>query len=256
MTDSELPPPSAHAGPPPRISIVIPIYNEQAILHAAVVDLRERLKPLGWSYEIILAENGSRDRTIEIGTELAAKYADPQDGQVKIISMGEPNYGKALKQGILLARGEIVLCDEIDLCDADFHRRAIEILDGGDADMVVGSKAMKGASDHRPLLRRAATRVLNGMLRAALDFHGTDTHGLKAFHRQTLAPIVEECVIDRDLFASEFVIRAGRAGIRVLEIPIRLAEKRPPGIHLVKRVPNVLRGMAKLTYVIRFGGKP
>jgi glycosyltransferase involved in cell wall biosynthesis len=88
----------------PRISIVIPIYNEEAILHAAVVDLRERLKPLGWSYEVILAENGSRDRTVEIGQELANKYGrgGPEDGQVKIISLGEPNYGKALKQGILL----------------------------------------------------------------------------------------------------------------------------------------------------------
>ena len=101
----------------PQISIVIPIYNEQAILHAAVVDLRERLKPLGWRYEIILAENGSKDRTIQIGHELAAKYAGESDGQVKIISLGEPNYGKALKQGILLARGNLVLCDEIDLCD-------------------------------------------------------------------------------------------------------------------------------------------
>ena len=122
--------------------------------------------------------------------------------------------------------------------------------------MVVGSKAMKGASDHRPLMRRAATRVLNGMLRVALDFRGTDTHGLKAFKRTTLIPVVQECVIDRDLFASELVIRAGREGVRVIEIPIRLDEKRPPAINLVKRVPNVLRGMAKLTRVIRFGGKP
>ena len=71
---------SASARPSdPHISIVIPIYNEQAILHAAVVDLRERLKPLGWSYEVILAENGSKDRTVAIGQELAAKYGDPHD---------------------------------------------------------------------------------------------------------------------------------------------------------------------------------
>src|SRR6476469_7902221 len=120
----------------PRISIVIPIYNEQAILHAAVVDLRERLKPFGWSYEIILAENGSKDRTIELGHELAGRYDDPADGQVTIISLGAPNYGKAMKQGILLARGEIVLCDEIDLCDTNFHRAAVEILETGEADMV------------------------------------------------------------------------------------------------------------------------
>jgi hypothetical protein len=173
-----------------------------------------------------------------------------------MFSLGEPNYGKALRRGILEARGTWVICEEIDLCDLDFHRRALEHLRHGDADMVVGSKAMKGASDHRPLMRRAATRVLNGLLRVALDFRGTDTHGLKAFHRETVLPIVEQCVIDRDLFASELVIRIGRAGLRVLEIPIRLDEKRPPAINLVKRVPNVLRGMAKLTRVIRFGGKP
>src|SRR5262249_11460617 len=45
----------------PEISIVIPVYNEEAILHAAVVDLRERLHPFRWSYEVVLAENGSRD---------------------------------------------------------------------------------------------------------------------------------------------------------------------------------------------------
>ena len=72
----------------------------------------------------------------------------------------------------------------------------------------------------------------------------------------SLLPIVEACVIDRDLFASELVIRASRAGLHVLEIPIRLHEKRPPAINLTKRVPHVLRGLAKLTYVIRFGGKP
>jgi glycosyltransferase involved in cell wall biosynthesis len=51
-------------GKDPRISIVIPIYNEQAILETAIVDLRERLKTFGWAYEIILAENGSKDRTV------------------------------------------------------------------------------------------------------------------------------------------------------------------------------------------------
>ncbi len=39
----------------PEITIVIPVYNEEGILHSAVVDLRERLSPFGWSYEILLA---------------------------------------------------------------------------------------------------------------------------------------------------------------------------------------------------------
>jgi glycosyltransferase involved in cell wall biosynthesis len=242
----------------PDVSIVIPVYNEEGILREAVTELlagldsvRVALDEPDLQFEIIIAENGSSDRTVELAEHLANEMPE-----VRMFSLGEPNYGKAMRRGILEARGQWVICEEIDLCDLDFHRRALEHLRHGDADMVVGSKAMKGASDHRPLFRRAATRVLNGMLRVALDFHGTDTHGLKAFHRETLLAIVEECVIDRDLFASEFVIRAGRAGLSVIEIPIRLDEKRPPAINLVKRVPRVLQGMAKLTYVIRFGGKP
>src|SRR4029079_13006959 len=191
----------------PRISIVIPIYNEQGILHAAVVDLRERIKPFGWPYEVILAENGSKDDTAEIGHELARKYNDPADGQVKIISLGEPNYGKAMKQGILLARGELVICDEIDLCDVDFHRRAVDILDTGEAALVIGSKLAEGAEDDRPMLRHVASQAYSGMLKVVLGFRGTDTHGLKAFRRLALLDTVRACLVDKDVFASEFVIR-------------------------------------------------
>jgi glycosyltransferase involved in cell wall biosynthesis len=238
----------------PRISIVIPVYNEEGILHSAVVDLRERLKPMGWTYEIILAENGSKDRTVEIGQELAAKYKEPGDGQVKIISMGEPNYGRALKEGILLAKGELVLCDEIDLCDADFHRRAVEILESGDADLVIGSKLAEGASDDRPMFRHAASIAYSTILRVTLGFRGTDTHGLKAFRRSALLDVVRACLVEKDVFASEFVIRADRGGVRIREIPVRIIEKRPPSINLFKRVPNVLKSVLKLTYSIRVRG--
>lgn len=238
----------------PRISIVIPIYNEEAILHAAVVDVRERLKPLGWTYEIILAENGSKDRTVAIGEELAQKYGNDADGQVKIISMGEPNYGKALKQGILLSRGDLVICDEIDLCDVDFHRRAVDILESGEADLVIGSKLAHGAEDDRPVIRHAASIAYSSMLKVLLGFRGTDTHGLKAFRRLALLDIVRSCLVDKDVFASELVIRADRGGVRTREIPVRVIEKRPPSINLFKRVPNVLKNVAKLTYAIRIRG--
>ncbi len=233
----------------PHISIVIPIYNEEGILHSSVIDLVSRLDELGWSYEILLAENGSRDQTVAIGEELAAKHP-----AVSIHSLGEPNYGKALRQGILRARGEIVICDEIDICDADFYQRALPLIERRQADMVVGSKVMEGSEDKRPLLRHTATLVISGMLRVLVGFHGTDTHGLKAFRREALLPTVDRCVLERDLFASEFVIRAERDGHQVTEIPIHITEKRPPSINLFKRVPKVLRDIARLTYNIRFGG--
>ncbi|HTE50023.1 MAG TPA: glycosyltransferase family 2 protein [Kofleriaceae bacterium] len=241
-----LPPSSTEA---PRVSIVIPVFNEEGILHDAVSELSGELDRTGWSYEIILAENGSTDHTVAIGEQLSAELPG-----VSLFSVSEPNYGRALREGILRARGRFVICDEIDLCDADFHRRAMALLEHGHAEMVVGSKAMKGANDGRPLVRRAATRVMNGLLRVAVDFRGTDTHGLKAFDRERLIPFVNSCVIDRDLFASELVVRAGRSDVNLVEIPVRVLEKRRPAINLARRVPNVLKNLARLTYVIRIKG--
>ncbi len=231
----------------PRISFVIPVYNEEGILHAAVVDLRERLSPLSWSYEVILAENGSRDRTVAIAEELSAKYPE-----VRTLSVGEPNYGKAMKTGILESRGEFVICEEIDLCDTDFHQRAIRLLEAGGVDMVIGSKLIAGAQDDRPWASHAYTNLL----RVSLGFRGTDTHGLKAFRRSALIDIAADCLVDRDVFASEFVIRAYRAKIPIDEIPVRVVEKRPPSINLWKRVPNVLKNLIKLSWAIRLGTEP
>jgi len=234
----------------PRISIVIPVYNEEAILQSAVVDLVDRLEALGWrDYEIVLAENGSRDGTVETATKLAQRFP-----QVRTFSFGQPNYGGALKRGILESRGEYVLCDEIDLCDTDFHTRALALLEAREADLVVGSKAMRGASDERPFVRRLGTQAVNGMLRVTLGFTGTDTHGLKAFRRATLEPIARACIVDKDMFASELVIRAERAGVRIREIPVRVLEKRIPTIGLFRRVPNVLRAVSRLVWAIRVQG--
>lgn len=233
----------------PHLSVVIPVYNEEGILHEAVEALCADLAHTGWSYELILAENGSTDHTLELGQHLSAELPG-----VAIFSVNEPNYGRALREGILRARGRFVVCDEIDLCDVDFYRRAMALLEHGHADFVVGSKAMKGANDARPLVRRAATRVINGMLRVAVDFRGTDTHGLKAFVRERVVPVVHQCVIDKDLFASELVVRAGRGGLNVVEIPVRIEEKRRPAINLIKRVPDVLKNLVRLTYVIRVKG--
>ena len=234
----------------PSISIVIPVYNEEAILRSAIIDLVDRLDACALSsYEIILAENGSTDRTSEIGLSLSERFP-----QISCRHTPEPNYGRALRDGILHSRGEIVICDEIDLCDTTFYRDALSTLRDDSVDFVVGSKAMVGALDQRPIYRRAGTRVINDLLRLTLGFRGTDTHGLKAFRRLRTLPIVRRCLIDRDLFASELVIRAERGGLGVREIPVRILEKRPPSIGLAKRVPNVVKNLAKLVIAIRIKG--
>lgn len=233
----------------PEVSFVIPVYNEEKILEESVTTLCDALRGLGWSFEIILAENGSRDATPAIGEQLGERYPE-----VAMLRHPEPNYGGALRAGILRARGRFVICEEIDLCDIAFHERAIGLLRDGDADMVVGSKAMRGADDTRPIGRRVATRVYNGMLRVAVGFRGTDTHGLKAFVRDAVTPVVRACVVEHDVFASELVVRAHRRGLRVLEIPVDVREKRAPSIGLLRRVPKVIRHVARLMIAIHGRG--
>jgi glycosyltransferase involved in cell wall biosynthesis len=230
----------------PEVSFVIPVYNEEAILHAAVVDLRERLAPQVLSYELILAENGSTDRTADIARELCARYPE-----VRLERSPTPNYGHALRHGITKARGDLIICEEIDLCDVDFHQEALELLRQGRADFVIGSKLIGGARDARPLFRHGASLIYTSVLRFLFDFRGTDTHGLKAFRRTLVQPLVNACQVERDVFASELVLRAYRAPIRVVEIPVRILEKRPPSVGLWRRVPGVLRDLWQLTRAIR-----
>lgn len=236
--------PGQHSAP--QLSIVIPVFNEETIVRQACLELMGHLDARGLDYELILSENGSRDRTAAILTELSAEYP-----RLRFIHTDEPNYGKALRRGILEARGRHVVCDEIDLCDPNFYDRALPLLEASHGDMVVGSKRAPGSEDHRPIYRRLATFLHNQLLSITLGFNGTDTHGVKAFVRERIAPTALRCVVDRDVFASELVLRAGLEGKKVVEIPITLAEKRPPSIALLRRVPNVLRQVLKLIWVLR-----
>jgi glycosyltransferase involved in cell wall biosynthesis len=233
----------------PDFSIVIPAYNEATIIRDSIHSLCTRLDKFSKRYEIIVAENGSNDDTADIVRRLILELP-----QVRLLQTQAPNYGAALRAGIITARGRYIHCDEIDICDADFHRRALELFVGDDGgfDLVIGSKTMRGARDRRPLGRRAATSLINMLLRVSLGFRGTDTHGLKALRRDTIISIVEQCVADGDMFASELVIRAERARKRIVDIPLDLQENRPTSIRLIKRVPRALKNIVQLVYVIRF----
>jgi len=233
----------------PEVSFVIPVFDEEAILHAAIVDLRERLAPHDLRYEIILAENGSRDATAAVAQQLGARYPE-----VRLVQSPVPNYGAALRQGIASARGHWVICEEIDLCDVDFQLRALALLRAGGADFVIGSKLLGDSRDERPRLRHLASQLYTGILHLLFDFRGTDTHGLKAFRRSLVAPIAEACLVERDVFASELVIRAYREPLNIVEIPVRVLEKRPPSINLLRRLPNVAKNLAQLVWAIRLKG--
>lgn len=229
----------------PEVSIVIPVYNEATLLRPALGELRERLAALALDYELLLAENGSTDGTPERLLELGREWPE-----LRSVTLPSPNYGKALRHGLEAARGRFVVCDEIDIGDTDFYARALSLLRSDQADFVVGSKLAGGARDERPWLRHGLSLAYTGLLSLLVGFRGTDTHGLKAFRREAVLPVVRACRVDRDVFASELVIRAERASLRIVEIPTRIREKRPPSINLVRRVPAVVTNLAKLAWVL------
>ena len=234
---------------PFNLSIIIPVHNEEGFLSSSINGLIKMMEQLPVVYEIIICENGSKDRTKKIAESLSIANRN-----VKFLSIGEPNYGKALKQGILSARGEIIICDEIDICNTGFYSRALNLIADQGYDMVIGSKLHADAKDKRPFSRHLASIIINLFLRILLDFKGRDTHGLKAFKRKTILPIISQCIVDKDLFTSELVIRSERSSKRIKEIPVNIMEKRKPNIELFKRVPNVLRNLIKLFYAIRIKG--
>ncbi len=231
------------------ISVVIPVYNEEKILSDSIDELYRMMKGFGKDFEIIISENGSKDSTRDILARISEKY-----NEVRFLTSDTPDYGAALKKGILAAQGEIVICDEIDLGIYDFYKSSIDLIASGEADLVIGSKLLNGAKDERPLLRHIATIIINFLLRILLGFKGSDTHGLKSFRRERLIPIAERCLVTKDLFASEFVIRAERENIRIKEIPLDVKEKRKPSINLFRRVPNVIKNLIKLFYALRIRG--
>ena len=228
------------------LSVVLPAFNEAPYLAATVTEVHGKLQARGEPFEVVVVENGSTDGTIEVLRELESAYAE-----VRGLSLPEANYGFALKRGVLAATGEHVIIFDVDFYDLDFLETAAARLAGpwGPA-VVVGSKRGEGATDHRPWHRRLITVVFATVLRLAFGLGGPDTHGIKAFNRHRVGPLVEACRCRYDLFDSELVLRAERAGLSVEYLPVEVREMRAPRSSVLRRIPRTLVGLARLRWTL------
>jgi glycosyltransferase involved in cell wall biosynthesis len=232
---------------PPGIpfSVVVPVYNEAGIVHAAIARMLVALEDLGGDFELLICENGSTDDTAALVAAL--QRADPR---IRLERLPEPDYGAAMRHGINACRHDRVVIFNIDFWSAEFARQAVTALDH--ADIVIGSKVMEGSNDGRPWLRRFLTRAFNGMLRGAFGFGGTDTHGMKALRRRAVDPVLARCVTSRSIFDTEVVLRAERAGLRIIEIPVAVREIRQPSyLAVASRLPEVTWNLLKLKRALR-----
>jgi glycosyltransferase involved in cell wall biosynthesis len=227
----------------PDISIVIPVHNEEGFIEGALPRLVDALETAGASYEVIIAENGSRDAT----ADLAARFA-LTDPRFRVLRLPEADYGAAMRAGFLEARGSWVVNFDIDYFSGDFLAAGLRLSD--EADIVLASKRAAGADDRRSVLRRTATWGFNMVLRALFGSKVTDTHGMKMVRREVVATVVPTVLSTKDLFDTELVIRAERQGYRIAEVPAVVEEQRAARSSFLKRIPRTVRGVWRIRRAI------
>ncbi len=223
---------------PLSITIVVPVYNEADFIPRALPGLITDVESVGVDYTIRIVENGSTDETADVAKRAAG------EANVIVDSLPTPDYGAAMRRGFLEAEGDWVVNFDIDYFSADFLRTLIQQPD--EVDLVIGSKRDPDSQDRRPLVRRLATRVFNLLLTVILRSRVTDTHGMKGFRRSLVADIAPQVVSTKDLFDTELVVRAERAGYRIVEVPVVVEEIRSAKSSLVKRAPRTILGLLKM----------
>ena len=103
----------------PLLTIIIPVYNEAAILVRSVTALIEALEPVKLDYELLICENGSTDNTAALVYAMMAEHP-----MVRLESLPRAGYGRALRHGITHARGPFIVVFNIDFWDVTFLQQA------------------------------------------------------------------------------------------------------------------------------------
>ena len=225
-----------------RISVVMPAFNEAEILATSVKSVVEGLRGHGEPFEVIIVENGSTDGTLELARQIASELPE-----VAVEHRDDADYGRALRHGLLTAKGDAVVNFDADYFDLDFLTAAVaRVLAPDGPAIVVGSKRAVGATDTRSPLRKTATWTFSTLLRVGFGLGVSDTHGMKAMNRAAVEPYAQQCSSGQDLFDTELILRVERAGLDADEIPVAVHELRPARSSFLSRVPRTLRGLCKL----------
>lgn len=198
-----------------ELSVVIPCLDEADTVGSCVLKARQAIDSLGISGEVIVADNGSRDQSVQIAEELGAR----------IVHVEDRGYGAALMGGIEAAKGRfIIMGDADDSYDfTQLHRFYERLLEG--ADLVQGcrlpsggGKIMPGAM---PLLHRFGNPALTWLVRTMFKAPIKDVYcGMRGFRRDLYFRLDQRCTGME--FATEMIVKSTLFGARISEIPITL----------------------------------
>jgi len=202
------------------ISIVIPAYNEELRLGPTLNRVSIFVRQQAWDAEVIVVDDGSHDRTADIVREYAQS-----DGVVRLLqNPGNRGKGYSVRNGVLNARGRIILFTDADLSSPlEEAPKLLEALENG-ADIAIGSRWMRSElqTKRQSLARQVLGRVFNLLLRIVLRMDFKDTQcGFKAFRRHAAKAVLPLQKIERWGFDPEILFLARRAGFKTAEVPVR-----------------------------------
>jgi dolichyl-phosphate beta-glucosyltransferase len=216
----------------PDLSIVIPSYNEELRLPATLEQIAAYLPTLGGETEILVVDDGSKDRTAEVAESFQEKLPN-----LRVISNGV-NRGKgySVRHGMLEARGRSVLFTDADLSapieEAPKLLKALQ-----DYDVAIGSRALDRSliAVHESRFREVAGIIFNTIVRVILRLPFVDTQcGFKAFRRERCQIIFEQQRIERFGFDPELLYLARHHGLHTVEIPVRWAHSPATKVNMLR----------------------
>lgn len=216
----------------PTLSLIVPAYNEARrlprLLDVVAHRAREDFHAAGLALtEVVIVDDGSTDET--------ASIADRAPDPVRVVRLPQPNAGKgrALSEGIRSAHGELALLTDVDLSTplVDVGPLHEAIVRG--ADIAVGSRAAtQGSSTGTPALRRIGSRAFNLAVRMTTGLRIRDTQrGFKLLRVDAVRPLCGDRIVDGFAWDVELLVRAQRAGLSVVEVPVRYEHDSDSRVH-------------------------
>jgi glycosyltransferase involved in cell wall biosynthesis len=203
-----------------KLSVVIPAYNEENRLAKTLEDIDRYLRKQDYDYEIIVVNDGSKDRTAEVVKGMMGRVRN-----LRLID-NKVNKGKGgvVKQGLLEARGEVRLFTDADNSTSINHLERMWPEFEKGFDIVIGSRDVKGAvlDPPQPWYRRVLGDIFNLLVQVVVGLWGIwDTQcGFKALSSKVVEDIIPKCKIDRWAFDPEILILAKNKGYKIKEVPV------------------------------------
>jgi glycosyltransferase involved in cell wall biosynthesis len=219
----------------PPLSVIVPAFNEARRLTNNLPALLIYLQDLRPAAELIVVDDGSSDQTARVAEEFFARHPEVPARVLRF----EQNRGKghAVRAGLLAARAPIALFSDADLSTPIAELpKIIEPIEAGNYDIVFGSRALdrKLIGHRQPWQREQSGKIFNGIVRllTGLPFYDTQC-GFKAFRMEAARPVIAQGQVDGFGFDVELLLLAQRAGLRMLEVPVRWDHNEGSKVHLV-----------------------